>query len=71
MSVLCVFVCVDQCGPRDVAQMCVDCSDVLHQVGLVVSNVPHALRYASFMRSDGWKENLATRALAATFGDVA
>ena len=28
----------------------------------MVSNVPHALRYASFMGSDDWKENLATRA---------
>eukprot|EP00439_Symbiodinium_sp_Y106_P073460 s129_g13.t2 len=42
----------------------------IREVGLVVSNVPHALRYASFMGSDGWKENLATRDMKPSLPNV-
>jgi len=42
----------------------------IREVGLVVSNVPHALRYASFMGSDDWKENLATRDMKPSLPNV-
>jgi len=42
----------------------------IREVGLIVSNVPHALRYASFMAADGWKENLASRDMKPSLPNV-
>lgn len=40
------------------------------QVGLVVSNVPNAPRYASFMADAEWKENVACRDMKPSLPNV-